>query len=110
MRRLTADFCSKRRPSTLRALRATRTQETRRRSRGRTLGAYEISQFFNGRKLVILGVWGTPGAPETLQKGGGEAPRPSEMATEATGTAQTPKTTDFRLLNNFKFPPNVQPR
>ena len=66
--------------------------------------------FFKGRKLAILGVWGSPGAPETLQKGGGEAPRPSEMATEAPGAAETPKTTDFRLLTNFKFPPKVQPR
>jgi len=32
------------------------------------------------------------------------------MATEAPGAAQTPKTTDFRLLKNFKFPPKVQPR
>ena len=60
--------------------------------------------------MVILGVWEAPGAPETLQKGGGEAPRPSEMAPEAPGAAQTPKTTDFRSLTNFKFPPKVQPR
>ena len=63
--------------------------------------------------MAILGVWGaprTPGAPETLQKGGGEASRPSEMAAEAPGAAQTPKMTDFRPLNNFKFSPKVQPR
>jgi len=53
--------------------------------------------------LVILGVWGAPGDPETLQKGGGEAPRPSEIATEAPGAAQTPKTTDFRLFNKLKI-------
>ena len=46
--------------------------------------------------MVILEVWGAPGAPETPQKGGDEAPRPSEMATEALGAAQTPKMTDFR--------------
>jgi len=60
--------------------------------------------------LVILVVWEAPGAPETLQKGGGEAPRPSEMATEAPGAAQTPKVTYFQSLKNFKFPPKVQPR
>ena len=37
-----------------------------------------------------------PGAPETLQKGGGEAPRPSEVTTEAPRAAQTPKIDDFR--------------
>ena len=44
-------------------------------------------------------VWEAPGAPETLQKGGGEAPRPNEIATEAPGAAQTPKMTDLRSLN-----------
>ena len=43
---------------------------------------------FSGRKSVVLGVWGGPGAPETLQKGGGEAPRPNEMATEAPGAPE----------------------
>ena len=60
--------------------------------------------------MAILGVWDAPGAPETLQKGGGKAPRPSEMATEAPGAAQTPKMTDLRSLKNVKFPPKVQPR
>ena len=56
--------------------------------------------------MVILGVWGSPAAPETLQEGGDEAPPPSEMAP---GTAQTPKTTDFRPLDNIKkSPPKVQ--
>jgi len=50
------------------------------------------------------------GAPETLQKGGGETPRPKEMATEAPGAAQTPQTADLRRLNKFYFPPKVQPR
>jgi len=50
--------------------------------------------------LVILGVWGAPGAPETLQKGGGVAPGPSEMATEAPEAAQSPKRTDLRPLKN----------
>ena len=58
--------------------------------------------------MVILGVWEAPGAPETVQKGGGEAPGPSERATEAPGTAQSPKRTDSRSLKNFKFPPKVQ--
>jgi len=53
--------------------------------------------------LVILVVWGAPGAPENLKKGGGEAPGPSEMAPEAPGAAQTPKMTDFRL-NKFQIP------
>ena len=59
----------------------------------------QIIIFAKGRELVILGVWGAPGAPETLQKGGGEAPAPSEMAPEAPGAAQTPKMTDLRQLN-----------
>ena len=57
-----------------------------------------------------MGVWAAPGGRETPQKGGGEAPWPSEMATEAPGAAQTPKTTDFQSLKNFGFPPKVQPR
>ena len=53
--------------------------------------------------MVIFGFREAPGAPETLQKGGGEAPGPNEMATEAPGAAQTPKATDFRSLQNFRF-------
>ena len=73
-------------------------------------GLLKIYNLLKGLKLVILVVWGAPGAPETLQKGEGKARRPSEMATEAPGTAQTPKTTDFRSSTNFKFPHKVQPR
>ena len=57
-----------------------------------------------------MGIWGALGAPEFLQKGGGEAPRPNEMGTEAPGAAETPKMTDFRSLNKFKFPLKVLPR
>jgi hypothetical protein len=44
----------------------------------------------------MLGVCATPGAPETLAKGGGRSPPPFGRASEAPGAAQTPKMTDFR--------------
>ncbi len=53
----------------------------------------------------MLGVWATPGAPETLPKeetlpkGGGL--RPSPFA-RVPGAAQTPKMIDFRSLKNFE--------
>ena len=54
-------------------------------------GPIKFLNLFKGLKVIILGVWGGPGAQETLQKGGGEAPAPSEMAPEATGAARPPK-------------------
>ncbi len=46
------------------------------------------------RKSVMLEVWATPGAPETLAKGGGRSPPPFERASGAPGAAQTRKMAD----------------
>ena len=51
-----------------------------------------------------MGVRGAPGVPETLQKGGGEGPPPSELAPEAPGAGRTPKMTDFRPRGPLKGP------
>ena len=60
--------------------------------------------------LLFWGSGGPRGPRRPFKKVGARPPGPSEMAAEAPGAAQIPKTTDFRLLNNFKFPPKVQPR
>ena len=73
-------------------------------SRGCTLGgAYKISYFFKGRKLVIWGVWGAPGAPETLQKGGGEAPRAQRIGHRGTWGRPDLQNDRFPILNKFQI-------
>ncbi len=52
---------------------------------------------------AILGVWAAPGARETLQKGGGEAPHLFWRVSKALGAAQTPKMTDFQSLKHSKI-------
>ncbi len=47
-------------------------------------------------KSSILGVETAPGAPETIQKGGGRRPLPFGMVLGAPGAVQTPKIDDIR--------------
>jgi hypothetical protein len=68
--------------------------------RGCTLDGYIILKIFKDRKSAILGVWATPGDPETLAIGGGLRPHISEGPPGPPGAAQTPKMTDFRTLEN----------
>ena len=59
-------------------------------------------EFLNFLRVGSWSFWGCGrprGTRRPFKKGGGEAPRPSEMATEAPGAAQTPKMTDVRSLN-----------
>ncbi len=59
-------------------------------------------KLFKDRKSVIVRVWATPGAPETIPKGGrwGAKPPPFGRLSRAPGAAQTPKMTDFQSLKN----------
>jgi hypothetical protein len=53
--------------------------------------ASTILDFFKDCKLVILGVWAAPGAPETLAKGGGLRPHLSEGSPRPPGPPRPQK-------------------
>jgi hypothetical protein len=78
--------------------------------RGCTLGGN--FKFVEGLKSVILGIWHTPGAPETLPRSWGASPPTFCQGLRAPGAAQTPKIAKFRPSNKFKisWPTKMQTR
>jgi hypothetical protein len=59
--------------------------------RGCTLALLNILEFVKDWESVILGVWVAPGAFETLQQGGGEAPHLLQGSPGRPGLPRPPK-------------------